>query len=301
MNNCVGCGAISEKKYCQRCFSLKYYGQLLSEEVKKDKALDIINEIDKKEHVLLVVDILDIPNDFSFFERFENITLVLTKRDLLPFDISDQKFIDYFEKKFFSRVIVVSSKKNYNMDRLYGVIKKYQRNYFVGFANSGKSTLINKLLYNYFYQAGELTTSVMPATTRAMVKIIVNDKRQLIDTPGIIDETNIVNQLSIEEAKELTPQNTIRPVVYQVKEDQTIVINDQFFFFVKKPNVIVFYFKNVHYRRVYKLLNLEKKIEIDGEKEIVVPGLGFVKIKKPGELFYKVPDYTKVFVREPLI
>ncbi len=301
MNKCVGCGVTSDKKYCQRCFRLRHYGMVTPGRIDQAAAWRILNKIKPNEHVLLVVDILDIPTDFSFLAQFENVTLVLNKRDLLPSSISDQKLYDYFQNELFARVVIVSSKKNYQLDALYGLIKQYQRNYFVGFVNSGKSTLINKLLENYFGGMGELTTSVMPATTQEMVKITVAKKLQLIDTPGIINEDNINNYLSFNDAKKLEPKKVINPVTYQIKQDQVIVVNEQFYFFIKAPNILVFYFKNVTFQRRYHGLDDGTKIAISAKKELVIPGLGFISVQKPGEIYYQIPAGSKIFVREPLL
>ena len=48
--------------------------------------------------------------------------------------------------------IVISSNKNYNFDALYELINKYKKSenvYVVGYTNAGKSTMINKIIYNY--------------------------------------------------------------------------------------------------------------------------------------------------------
>ncbi len=301
MSKCVGCGVGSAKKYCYRCFRLKHYGQILAADVTKEEVLKTLAKINNDEHVLLLVDIMDIPKDFKMFERFNNITLVLTKRDQLPSKIDDQKLMTYFKQQGFKRTMVVSAQKNYNMDVLYKEIQKHRRNYFIGFVNAGKSTLINKLLYNYFYTDGKLLTSVTPSTTRALVTIDATQNLQLIDTPGIIDEKNIIHHLAHDELKKLKQEKVINPVIYQIKKDQTIIVNNQFSFFVRQPNVLVFYFKNAHFHRHYQTVDLKQKITISEKKEIVIPGLGFISVQKAGEIFYDIPTYATIFTRKPLI
>ena len=47
--------------------------------------------------------------------------------------------------------IIISSISNHNIDSLYKLIlsKGFNRVYVVGYTNSGKSTLINKIIKNY--------------------------------------------------------------------------------------------------------------------------------------------------------
>lgn len=66
--------------------------------------------------------------------------------------------------------------------------------------NSGKSTLINKLIKNYTDKQLEVTTSLYPSTTLNKIEINL-DNLKIIDTPGLLNEGSILNNLSLKEIK----------------------------------------------------------------------------------------------------
>ncbi len=300
MTKCLGCGDNSENDLCDRCFRLKHYNEYQLGEIKSPEYIKIIENINIEDHVALVIDVLNIPTDLSLFERFKKVTLVISKRDQLSFDIKDEKILSYFNN--FKNKIIISSVKNYNLDELYEIINKYPITYFIGYVNSGKSTLINKLIYNYSEIDYEITTSMMPSTTKGVLKIKLNDQVTLIDTPGIFDGNEILEELNPNDLKKLVITKKIKPVVYQIKEDQTLVFFDNFFFSIKKPNDIIFYFSNqIDLRRIYKSLDLKNEIMIKNTCDLVIPGIGFINIKKPGIIKYQIPKKANIYIRPPLI
>ena len=97
-----------------------------------------------------------------------NIILILTKRDVLPKSVKDEKLLDYFNKYNFIDKLVISSNKNYNFDELMSKINLYKKSknvYVVGYTNAGKSTMLNKIIYNYTDLKNTITTSILPSTT----------------------------------------------------------------------------------------------------------------------------------------
>ena len=80
-----------------------------------------------------------------------NIIAVITKRDLLPKSVKDEKLLKYIENYNLKTIdsIIISSTKNYNFDKLYELINKYKTSknvYVIGYTNAGKSTMINKII-----------------------------------------------------------------------------------------------------------------------------------------------------------
>ncbi|UKI27186.1 MAG: 50S ribosome-binding GTPase [Bacilli bacterium] len=71
--------------------------------------------------------------------------------------------------------------------------------------NSGKSTLINKIIKNYTDKQLEVTTSLYPSTTLDKVEIELEDFT-IIDTPGLLNEGSILNSLSLKRNKKITPK-----------------------------------------------------------------------------------------------
>ena len=275
MNKCLGCGAIlqsedaslegyikhsKEKKLCERCFRIQNYNDY--QIVLKDNTefLEIIKKINQtKDLVLFVADPFFLNENFDLLKNnLENpILLVLTKRDVLPKSLYEEKLIKYMEKYKIPFVdsIVISSKKNYNFDSLMEKIKKYQTSpyvYVVGFTNAGKSTLINRFIYNYSSIKSTITTSILPSTTLNSIEIPLNEELTLIDTPGLIEEESYLSILSGQQLKKVIPQKEIHPKNFQIKGKQYFKV-DEFAFVSSCDNNILFYFSDsLKIERFYK-------------------------------------------------
>ena len=190
---CIGCGiklqdenmtaegytTSIENDICSRCFKMKNYGDYQVVTKSNDEYINILKSVnDTKDLVVYIIDLLNISRDINLIrEYFDNkVLLVLNKRDILPKSIKDEKIKEYFAKLGldYEDVIIVSPKKNYNIDELLLKIKKYKTSknvYVVGHTNVGKSTLINTLMKNYSEFDSELTMSPLPSTTLNKISI----------------------------------------------------------------------------------------------------------------------------------
>ena len=147
-----------ENDLCQRCFRLKNYGEYQATTRTNEDYVEILDTIGKtKDLVVFVTDILNIEQDLFDIRKYlpNKILLVLNKRDVMPRSVKDEKIISYIKEKydFFVDIVIVSSEKNTNIDELLRKIKYYQvtKNVYVaGYTNAGKSSIINKLIKNYY-------------------------------------------------------------------------------------------------------------------------------------------------------
>ena len=153
MNRCVGCGVVLQdvnkeldgyvssldKELCERCFIIKNYGMNKSISKTNSDYFNIISKIRDNDIVVYVSNILTL--NLDYIDKFKNVILVLTKRDVLPKSVKDTKIINYVKKKYNNiiSVIVVSAYKKYNLDDLYNKLLNYHGKniYFVGITNSG--------------------------------------------------------------------------------------------------------------------------------------------------------------------
>ena len=329
MSKCIGCGVNLQtnnkdilgyttnldNKLCERCFRIRNYNDYKFVIKDNNDYINILKEINKtNDLVVLVVDLFNISkylNDISKYIN-NNILLVLTKRDILPKSCYDEKFKEYFKNYDLNilDVLVVSSNKNYNIDVLYDKINNYkasERVYVVGFTNSGKSTLINKIIYNYSNNNTIITTSNLPSTTIDSINVKVNDNLILIDTPGLLDEGDIINFIDSKTLKRIIPTKEIKPITYQIKEKQIVIIDDLVRLdLIDKNNITIYMTNNLKIKRIFKdtndLKQLKKhELNVDVDNDVVIQGLGFIKFTHKSKIVLYTKENVSVYVRKNLI
>ena len=321
MKKCKGCGAFlqikdpnlegytkTNKELCERCFRIRNYNEykkVFKDNIEYEK---ILKEIPESDLVVLIIDLFNIPyNINSITDNLKNdILLVYTKRDVLPLKVSDEKLINYLDIKCIDK-LVISSNKNYNFDLLYEKINKYKKTkdvYIVGFTNSGKSTLINKFIYNYSSNNTELTVSNLPSTTLNKLEIEINDNLNLIDTPGIIDEGNIINYVDSKLIKKVLPKKEIKPITYQIHKHAYIYIEDIIKLELSNNNLTFYISNNLNIRKTSKDLFGElvtKEIYVKEGEDLVISGLGFIKVGKSEKIKVSCFKDVLIYTRRGLI
>ena len=329
---CIGCGvklqdenmtlegytSNIENDICSRCFRMKNYGEYQIVTKSNDEYIEILKEVDKtKDLVLYIVDALNFGEDVASIRQYisNNMILVLNKRDVLPKSVKDSKLIAYLEKLDldFKDIIVVSCQNNYHIDELMAMIKKYKSSknlYVFGNTNVGKSSLINKLIKNYSEYEGELTISPMPSTTLNKISIKLSDDLTIIDTPGLVNRGNIINYVDNNLLKKINPKKEIKPKTYQIKKGQCLVIGDLFRidYVEGEKNSFTLYVSNdlkVKRYNMNKCTLLKDRpkttYEIGYHKDLVIDGLGFIKIVSKASVDVYVDINVNVFERDSVI
>lgn len=361
MKKCIGCGAtlqfydenkegyISEKlidrenAYCLRCHRLRNYNE--NKEVLKEDYLKILSKICNEDALIVhIVDLFDFSN--TFLPQIKRLTgqndviICANKRDLLPRSVKDNKIINFVRHMAnlddFKAldVILTSAKQLDNITTLVESILKYRNNrkvYFVGCANVGKSSIINAILKKYSDESKDIiTVSNIPGTTLDFIEIKL-DEFKFIDTPGVFNERQIINNLSMESINKIMPKKEIKPINFQLENKQTVFISGlaRFDFLEGDKTNFTFYFSNellIHRtklenadnlfnRQIGELLNPPKKEEyemlnyfskiltFDGTKkmDLVLSGLGFIVINSKCKIKITTVDGVIIYIREALI
>lgn len=255
---CIGCGAVIQTEnpdelgytpnsalekgkesgeiYCQRCFRLRHYNEIMPVSLTDDDFLTLLNQIrDANALIVYLVDVFDFNGSLiPGLHRFVGdnpIMLVGNKADLLPNSLRRSKLKDWIRQRSNEAGIrpidveLVSAKTNESVDDLLTNINKYRKDrdvYVVGVTNVGKSTLINQIIRQSTGIQELITTSRFPGTTLDKITIDLDDGHELVDTPGIIHKEQMAHYLKGKDLKVVQPQKQIKPKVYQLNPEQTL-------------------------------------------------------------------------------
>lgn len=320
---CLGCGVKlqdtdkqylgyinnMDNNYCERCFRIKHYGDYKQVAKNNKEFISILQTINKtNDLVLIVVDLFLLPSDLDVL--MNNISnpkiLVLNKRDLFANDIYNEKFIKYINDDYLAKILI-SSQNNFNLDNLMGLINKHKTSkniYVVGYTNAGKSTLINKILYNYSNNGSTITTSILPSTTLDIIEIKLNDDLTIYDTPGLLEEGNIINYVDGIELKKIIPNKVIKPISYRISGIQYLQLDKYALVEVDSSNVTLFFSNDLDIKRLYKKPDdsFENIISIDAfNEDVVISGLGFIKVTGNTKITIKTYNNVNIYKRKSLI
>ena len=189
------------------------------------------------------------------------------------------------------------------IDEVNNLLKKY--NYDEKF-RKGIELLSPKIVDEKY----ELTISPLPSTTLNKVVIKLTDDLTLIDTPGLIDRGSIINYVDFDTIKKINAKKEIDPYTFQIKEGQCVVVDNLFRidYLEGDKNSFTFFMSNdlgkdkKDSERCELLKDLSKRtIEVGYHQDLVINGLGFIKITDKALVDVYVERNTEVFVRDSLI
>lgn len=332
--------------YCRRCFRLRHYNEVSDVELTDDDFLRMLNEISSKDALIVnVVDIFDFSGTLiTGMQRFAGnnpLLIVGNKVDLVPNAVSHGKIRQWLTEQMHEvgirpkDVVLTSAKRSESVKKLMEIIEKERKGrdvYIVGATNVGKSTLINQIINIATESDDVITTSYFPGTTLGSIEIPLDDGSNIIDTPGIIQHTNLTHFLSGKELKQVIPRREVKPKIYQLNDRQTIFVDGVARFdYIKGEGKqpFVFYVSNdlqlhrtkldnadeFYEKQLGKILNPPSEFTaqnfpklkryqftVDEPSDIVVSGLGWVSVQEPNtKVAMWAPEGVDVYIRKTMI
>ncbi len=307
MKKCIGCGAelqsidktlpgyidasnIEGKDYCERCFKIinyNYKSSLHLDNINK-YVLDTINKDNK--YVLYLIDFLNLNTET--INTFKSIkcpkTLIITKIDIIPKGIKEENLVNFIREEYNIEddVALLSSRSNVNTSVIYKILEdnNYKESYIVGYTNSGKSTLLNKLKAKNG-KGSDITVSLIPNTTANFIEIDLEDIK-LFDSPGFVLNKTLYNDDEYDLIKRINPASSLKPITMQTKDNMILNLEDKLYFNTDNSNSLTFYIS--YNLKLDKLFNKDIKnsttLDIKDNTDIVIKSIGFINIKKACKL-----------------
>lgn len=227
-----------EEVYCQRCFRLRHYNEIMPVSLDNDDFLALLNTMaEKKALIVNVVDLFDFSNSLiSSLQRFvgtNDFILVGNKLDLFPKNSKESKIKDWMRQEanrmglYPKDIFLISAAKKKNLDTLIDYLNKHSQDrdvYFVGTTNVGKSTLINAIIDEMGDVQDLITTSRFPGTTLDQIEIPLDNGHFLVDTPGILTDKQLASRLDPKDLDLASPKKPLKPATYQLLPGNTIFL-----------------------------------------------------------------------------
>ena len=360
---CSGCGATlqntnpdkpgfvqtidSKSKYCRRCYRMMHYNELPKIVASNNDYERVIDSVIKRNGLMIfLVDIFQFKSTFhpKMIEKLrnKNVILVANKYDIFPKSVNITNIVEWLSRQCqnvhfkVDAIHIVSSKKGYYIDELMHTIdiaRKERDVYFVGCANVGKSSLINALLKrNTSLNDDIISTSNIPGTTLNEIRIpFFDDNKAFIDTPGLINESDILNYLLPTSYKKIIPNEEMKPKTFQIFSPTALFMAGlSVVEFTPSENIcaVCYTAKDLYIHRckienveklfqtqLGKLLNppqtqeidnlkyATKTIKLDGKKKVDLwfSGYGFISIIGKCELKVTYIENTEVYITNAII
>lgn len=323
---CLGCGIEKQTankeelgyvldlshNYCMECHRLKNYGEVTSHvhpgelpSIKKGSLVLIIQSVMQLDR-LFTQPIIRIQPDAKYVH-------IVNQVDLLPRDTN----INHLYSEIFKEakdnnipledIVFMSAINRDDIDNLKEYIMSFEQKdvYLFGIQNSGKTTIFKGITDNK-----EALSINKAGLTQNIIKDNLYDKI-IYDMPGTYQGGYLHDFLPFERYKKLIPSRTIKPLVYQMKSHQGIVIEDFISVsYTGKDTTLVFYLSNFTKTAKLNTVNLDKKLDDKhsyviknfkvgyGKHQVTFGDLGFLHVMGPLTLNIKLPKSMHITIRK---
>ena len=348
MPKCIGCGIELQDKnpnevgytpdlkmeYCQRCFRLLHYDDLILSQKEGIDPKKVYKDIKKTPGALFwLVDLFDLEGsllkDIDSILKRRDVYLIGCKRDLLPDTTKEEKLKRVLKARLkeegikVKKIFLTSSLQKTGFEEIWKEIERSKQKQIVVFgrANVGKSTFLNCLLKD-----DTRTISRYPGTTLECNASEVNGIT-FADTPGIEMEESMLMVVNEKDLKMLVPRAKIKPRVYQLRGDQSLFLGGLAridLLGCKRASAVIYLSNDIeihrgkyetaaerfkkHYGHLYKPTPEKNKfIEKDFIKEkeaidVVIQGCGWICVHGNVESIHvHAPEKVDVKIRKAMI
>ena len=260
---CHNCGAIlqSDKKkeegfisksivengapkipYCNSCYEkmLALNTSNLEHETDKD-IIRILNDAVATDSLIVwMVDLFEFngtlnPDVVKKVKKL-NVVVVGSKRDLFPSSVEDSMLIRYLDERFSEvginpvSILLIGSEDKIDIDELLKLFKeqrKFRDVYLIGEVNSGKTTIINKILKGYVNKTKwQIKTELYPGTNSSVLEIPLSNSSFFYELPDLSNSTSTLSKVEKDVQKIIIPKKEIVMKRSFIGEGSAIVVGN---------------------------------------------------------------------------
>lgn len=228
--------------YCNECYEkmLSLNSSNLEHETDKD-IIKILNDAVATDSLIVwMVDLFafngTLNPDIVRKVKKLNVVVIGSKRDLFPSGVTDETLVRYLDERFSEvginpvHISLIGNEDKIDIQSLIKRFKeerKYRDIYLIGEVNSGKTTLINKLLKNYENKTKwQIKTELYPGTNSDVLEIPLSNSSFLYELPDISNSTSCLSKVEKEVQKIITPKKEIVMTRRFIGDGSAIVVGN---------------------------------------------------------------------------
>ena len=228
--------------YCNACYDkmLTLNSSNLDHETDKD-IIKILNDAVATDSLIVwMVDLFSFngtlnPDVVKKVKKL-NVVVIGSKRDLFPSSVTDAMLVRYLDERFSEvgvnpvAIRLLGNEDKIDIDTILKDFKeqrKYRDIYLIGEVNSGKTTLINKLLKNYVNKTKwQIKTELYPGTNSDVLEIPLSNSSYLYELPDLSNSTSVLSKVEKDLQRIILPKKEIVMVRKFIGEGSAIIVGN---------------------------------------------------------------------------
>ena len=228
--------------YCNACYDkmLTLNSSNLDHETDKD-IIKILNDAVATDSLIVwMVDLFSFngtlnPDVVKKVKKL-NVVVIGSKRDLFPSSVTDAMLVRYLDERFSEvgvnpvAIRLLGNEDKIDIDTILKDFKeqrKYRDIYLIGEVNSGKTTLINKLLKNYINKTKwQIKTELYPGTNSDVLEIPLSNSSYLYELPDLSNSTSVLSKVEKDLQRIILPKKEIVMVRKFIGEGSAIIVGN---------------------------------------------------------------------------
>ena len=214
--------------YCDKCFeTMKAFNNSeLDQEVDQEVLKILDDAVATDAYIVWVVDLFSfngtLNKEIANKVKKLSVTIVGSKRDLLPQNVKDESLVAYLTERFQEYGVKPASVRLLgNSDKIdpkeiinaINVARKGHDVYMIGNNASGKTSIINKVLKGFENKTTrQIKTVTYPGTHVNVLEIPFSRSSFFYELPGISQTTSASGRLEKDVVKQIVPKKTVKVV-----------------------------------------------------------------------------------------